>query len=120
MTRTNNSSSWRTVIGIVLVCGLVLVSYLSFNRGYGKVSYPTYQVATALYSACLSKSEARVDQIKSLLEDEGNPQEFDIASITDKERVWLSAIIRKAKSSDWESAAAEAKRMLDDQLQARK
>lgn len=120
-------------IGVVaLVAIIALVVFL--NRGYGTVSYPAYKIATALYGACLAKSEPRIDAIQLLLsesEDQGDRQDQsdqrdvtdpDIGSnglefdkISQQERTWLQSIIDAAKSADWNTAATEAKRLMEDQ-----
>lgn len=97
------------LLGCAIAVGLLMFP----GCGYGKVSYPTYQAATALYGACLAKSETRIEAVEELIAT-GN-EEFDIEEISAEEHGWLAAVIQEARSGQWESAAAKAKRMMQDQ-----
>jgi hypothetical protein len=115
----NARQSNNLIKGVFLVLiGLaaVIAAILYFGPGYGKVGYPTYQAATALYGACLAKSEPRVQSIEALIIN-GN-EEFDAEIISEQERAWLDAVVATARSGEWDSAAAMAKRMMEDQNSA--
>ena len=62
-----------------------------------KVSYPAYQVATALYGASLAKSEPRIEAIQDLLNN-GNDK-LDVTGITETERQCLQDIIEDARTA---------------------
>ena len=110
---TNSSLTKGILLGFVgLAVIIAVVSY--FRSGYGDVSYPTYQAATALYGACLARSEARIDLVETLIAN-GN-EKFDADLLSAQERSWLESVIRAARGGEWESAAAMAKRMMEDQV----
>ena len=98
--------------GLIVVVIVVALTFF-LDRGYGKVSREAYQVATALYGACLSKSAPRIEKIQELLHDGG--LEFDATSISPQEKRWLQDVVQQAQESQWASAAAAAKRMMVDQ-----
>lgn len=92
---------------------VIIVLAVIWNRGYGPVSYPAYKMATALYGACLVKSEPRIDAIEVLLEEGGDG--FEVEKISPQERKWLQAIIDAAQTDDWQTASANAKRLMEAQ-----
>lgn len=96
------------VIGILLVVG---IAYWWMPRGYGKVSPKTYEFSTAIYSACLKKSDEHLDKIVELLDS------TDESQLPQHERKWLEAIIADAQNQNWEPAAKKAKRMMNDQVE---
>lgn len=101
------------VLGIAAIILVVAASiYLLTNRGYGKVSRETYDVATAIYSACLSKSEPRIEKIEQMMLERDETVEDPM---TDQERRWLDSIIQKARNGYWESAAKDARQIMEDQ-----
>ena len=104
-----------TTIGIALLCvsAIAVVMVLWLGRGYGTVSPDAYQVAQALYSSCLAKSEVRLEAVESMINDAGEQP----LEITAKEQRWLKAMIADAKAGDWQSAAADARQMLEDQVE---
>ena len=92
---------------VAIVIALV-VSIWWLNRGYGEVSRQTYEISMALYSACQSKSEDRLSKIEQLLDEAGE--------IPENERRWVEAIISRARDDNWESAANNARQMMEDQV----
>lgn len=79
--------------------------------GYPQVSPRTYDYATALYSICNQKDEARLDEFAKqfeadLLANELSQQEAD----------WLGEIVAQARGGDWQQASAAARRILEDQV----
>ena len=103
---------------ILLAVGLLIIIaaiYLSSTRGYGKVSDRSYKIATALYGACLSKSEARLETIGQLISDASEDSSDE--PIPNRERAWLNSILQQAQDGDWESAAESCKRMMEDQVE---
>ncbi|MDB4778365.1 hypothetical protein OAG68_02805 [bacterium] len=97
------------LIAVALAAGAV---YFLCNQGYGKVSRRTYDMATAIYGACLARSENRVDKIQQLL----SQDTAETSDMSIRERKWLNNIIQKAKNGNWESAAKAAKRIMEDQV----
>ena len=103
-----------TTIGVTLgVLTIAVATFLWLGRGYGTVSPDAYQVAQALYSSCLAKSEVRLEAVESTINDAGDPP----LEITAKEQRWLKAIIADAKAGNWQSAAADARQMMEDQVE---
>ena len=103
-----------TTIGVTLgVLTIAVAMFLWLGRGYGTVSPDAYQVAQALYSSCLAKSEVRLEAVESTINDAGDPP----LEITAKEQRWLKAIIADAKAGNWQSAAADARQMMEDQVE---
>ena len=104
----------ETKRSFILIASFVILltvgGYLWLNRGYGDVSPMTYQFSKALYSACLKKSDEHLATVKKLI-DESNQ-----TALPTKEREWLEQIIDLAQSGQWESAATEARRIMEDQV----
>lgn len=114
----SSNSGGKTILGVVIAVVIVGVSIFYFaDRGYGKVSSGTYDVASALYAACLAKSDERLNRIELLLNggDEDSPGEKP--ELTEKEAEWLSRIIRTARGGKWEKAARSARRIMEDQVE---
>ena len=110
----NGSSTGKWVLLAIGLLVIVTIGiYLSTGRGYGKVSDRSYKVATALYGACLSKNEARLEKISQLIVDDEGTEE----PIPSHERVWLETIVEQAQDGNWESAAKSSKRMMEDQVE---
>ena len=106
----NSAGKWIVLaIGLLVVIGI----YLSSGRGYGKVSDRAYKVATALYSACLCKSEARLEKVSQLI---ANDESID-QPIPSHERAWLASIVEQAQEGDWAAAAQSSRRMMEDQVE---
>ena len=103
-----------TTIGVALgVLAIAVATSLWLGRGYGTVSPDAYQVAQALYSSCLAKSEVRLEAVESTINDAGEQP----LEITVKEQRWLKEIIADAKAGNWQSAAADARQMMEDQVE---
>jgi len=109
--RKNHAARKPLFVGVSL---LLLVGMLfTTGCGYGKVSDRSYKVATALYGACLSKSEARLEKISQLIVQDETTEE----PIPSHELVWLESIVEQAQEGNWESAAQSCKRMMKDQVE---
>ena len=104
-----------TTIGVALLgaAAIVVVMFLWLGRGYGTVSPDAYQVAQALYSSCLAKSEVRLAAVESTVNDSSE----QLLEITAREQRWLKAIIADAKAGNWQSAATDARQMMEEQVQ---
>jgi len=100
----------KVVIGVTCAL-LLLVGVLWFaNRGYGKVSPDTYQVAKAICGACMEKSHKRIVKIEELLGGDGAELE-----ISTRERVWLEDMLATAKDGRWDVAAKQARQLMKEQ-----
>ena len=109
------TNSRRTVAGwiVLAVIAAGLIFLWTGNRGYGKVSRETWEVARAVYGACLAKDERRLDAVEEkLAPDDGGPD-----GISPKELRWLNAIIKKARAGKWEAASRAARRIMEDQVE---
>ena len=103
-----------TIGGVLLgVAAIAVVMFFWFGRGYGTVSRDAYQVAQALYSSCLAKSEVRLEAVEATI----NGASDKPLEITEKEQRWLEEIIADAKAGNWQSAAADARQMMEDQVE---
>lgn len=103
----------NALISTLVIAVVAAVTYLLLPAGYGKVSPRTYEFAKALYSACLSKSEARIAQVETMLRDE---LETD-SKVPENQADWLEGIVETARQGNWESAAKQARRMMEDQVE---
>lgn len=110
MNRTSDAKPWRSPFRFFPIGLIWLVLVIAGCGGYGEVSKQTYDFATALYPACLAKSEERVEKVEALLDDETRTDQM-----SEEELGWIRDIVSQAKAGKWESAAAAAKRMLKDQ-----
>ena len=103
-----------TTIGVALgVLAIAVATFLWLGRGYGTVSPDAYQVAQALYSSCLAKSEVRLEAVEATIDGASD----EPLEITEKEQRWLMEIIADAKAGSWQSAAADARQMMEDQVE---
>ena len=106
--------------GGMLLAGLAIAVltfgciYLWSSRGYGKVSPHAYKVTTALYNACLTRSDARLDKVEKVL---AQGPSTDVERLSAAEQRWLETIIRQARRGNWESATKSARRLLEDQVE---
>lgn len=106
-------SNGKVILAVVAALLLgVAITFLT-DRGYGKVSPDAYEVSKALYGACLAKSDARLDAVEALFDDDSD----QAVELNDKERRWLESMIATAKEGNWESAATSARRMMEDQVE---
>lgn len=98
---------------VVPVACLLLVGAAAcywMNRGYGEVSPLTYEISKALYGACQTKSDQRLRKVDALIEGKMG------SMLPDNERQWLEDIVAQARDGQWEVAARQARRMLEDQV----
>ena len=101
----------QTLLPCVILMGIVVATALIWsNQGYGKVSAHAYELSKAIYGACLSRSEERIEKIEFLLTN------TDTSKISKRELKWLGQITQQAKEGNWESASLAAKEILDDQI----
>lgn len=110
---TPDAASRATIATGLLIAVLMAGLIIFLNRGYGKVSHEAYQMATAIYGACLSESEPRIQKIQRLL-NQGN-ETFDMTKISSHEKRWLDDIIQQAHEGQWAEAASAAKQIMEAQ-----
>lgn len=106
--RNNNSKIKFMLAGFVVVA--IAVGLWWMNTGYGEVSPRSYQFSKALYSACQAKNDAHLAKAEEMLAK-------DAESLPANELRWLNSIVAMARDGNWESAAANARRMMEDQVQ---
>lgn len=100
----------KALIAVTAISGILIWCFAS--PGYGKVGDKTYQFASAIYGACLAKSTSRIETIEHLLQTDCEGED----PIIEVERRWLTEIMDQAKNDQWDSAAAKAKMMMNDQV----
>jgi hypothetical protein len=93
----------------VLAYLFALVANVS-GCGYPEVSPKTYEVANALYAAANRQSTEHVEKAAVITE-----ELLAIGDISEREAGWLREIAEKARSGDWNGAAAEARALIADQ-----
>lgn len=97
----------------MLIAGVALIGVVGWfwlGSGYGKVSPKTYEFATAMYSASLTKNERHLEKIEQLL------AQTEDDALANHERTWIQNWIRMARSGDWDTVANQSKRMMEDQV----
>ncbi len=100
----------KALVAVIAISGFLVWCF--GNPGYGKVGDKTYQFATAIYGACLAKSQTRIETIEQLLQADRDGDD----PISEVEEGWLKEIIDLAKNDQWDSGAAKAKMMMNDQV----
>lgn len=110
MRETQNNKLGSRVGLTVFVVLAIAVGLWWMNSGYGKVSPRTYQFSKSLYTACQTKNELHLSKAEELLA-------ADAKRLPEKELRWLNSIISLARDGKWESAAANARRMMEDQVE---
>lgn len=93
---------------ITIIC---VISMMLCGCGYPELSQSAYKHATALYSICNQKDEARLEKYASILDDAKAKGE-----ISEKEAEWLEDIVKQGRSKEWVDAASEARKMMADQV----
>ncbi|MCA9074724.1 MAG: hypothetical protein KDA93_06810 [Planctomycetaceae bacterium] len=89
----------------------VVLAFCLIGCGYPEVSPKSYELATALYSACNRRSEEHLAKVSDLMETHAKS-----GDITNREFEWLQAIVEQAEEGDWEAAASEARQIMNDQV----
>ena len=102
-----------SLVLLLVVCVGVFVYWC--NLGYGKVSDDAGDVARALYGVCLNESQEQLAIVEQRIDPNAAPETR--LQLSERERGWLSAIVRKASEGDWKSAAASARQMSEDQVE---
>lgn len=95
------------------IIGLLATGLLS-GCGYGEVTPHGYEYAKALYSICNRKDAERLETFVGMLESDVRE-----GKLTDAEADWFRDIADQAGQGNWTSASANARRLLEDQVQGR-
>ena len=107
-----NAGRVIAIVGATVVLGGAV--FYAMNRGYGEISPRGYEYATAMYSICNRKDFDRLQKLTAMVEESAESGE-----ISDEEAGWLTGISDAAAEGDWQSATAESRRLLDDQVDGR-
>lgn len=92
---------------------LLMLTLLFFGCSqYGQVSPKAYQISSALYSVCNRKDPSGLDKLQELIGDAVASDE-----LSSSEERWLMEIVESGRSGDWESAAQDARTMMEEQIQ---
>ncbi|MCA9087164.1 MAG: hypothetical protein KDA90_00865 [Planctomycetaceae bacterium] len=103
-----NHGQWLLVTGLL---AYLVFAWMPGCHKYGDVSLGTYEHAQALYSICNRRDSERLKTFVDSLDKARARNE-----ITERERKWLLDIVATAESGDWEAAAANAGRMMREQV----
>lgn len=96
----------------VVFASFAITTTLRGCGGYGEVSEGAYAHATALYSICNRRDPSRLDAYSLMLDEDKSA-----GKVSAKEAAWLEDIVSLARVGDWTTAAADARRMLADQVE---
>ncbi|MDA7503376.1 hypothetical protein OAF42_04700 [Planctomicrobium sp.] len=91
---------------------ITLILILLPGCGYPEVSEKTYEITKALYSACNRQSDVQLAKIELII---SNAREAN--EISAKEAKWLDQILMSAQEGGWESATAESRKLMEDQIE---
>ena len=80
--------------------------------GYGSVSPTGYEYSKALYALSNKQKTARIDQVEKQIE-----ADTKAGKLPEHEATWLQDICQKCQAQQWKSAQADARRMMEDQVQ---
>ena len=79
--------------------------------GYPEVSPQTYALSKALLTACNLKREEQLIKVDKMIE-----SHLQNGEISASEAKWLQAISKQGHQGEWETAAAEARQLMKDQV----
>lgn len=112
---SRKSPNWlkpSLVCAAAVIVSIVVFFWLYADWGYGKLSPEGYRFATALYTVCNQKDEARLALFVT---------KFEEAKTYDKLRVdeqkWIERIIKHAQGGDWKTAAKRSRQLMEDQIE---
>lgn len=96
-----------------LLTAFTAIFILTLNGcGYGPISPTGYEYAQALYSLSNRQSSDRIDAVQAQIE-----AGMESGELPTQEAEWLLDICELCREGDWESAQANARRMMADQVQ---
>ena len=90
----------------VSVCLLLLT--LSACSQYGKVSDQTYGYAQSLYTICSARNSERLEALLQQIEADEN--------LIEREKSFVKSIAVLAENGEWEQAAIQARRLMEEQV----
>lgn len=79
--------------------------------GYGEAGPAAYEHAKALYSICNRQDAPRLEKFSTSL-----ASAVDAGEVTPKEQQWLAEIVALAQAGNWQEATANARRLMEDQI----
>ncbi|REJ91520.1 MAG: hypothetical protein DWQ34_14655 [Planctomycetota bacterium] len=91
---------------------IALLVILNGCGGYGDISPHGYEYATALYSICNRRDEARLESFSQQL-----IAAREAGELPEHEAEWMEEIIDLARNGEWEDAARKSRRILMDQVE---
>ena len=103
-----NSNVRIGAISVALVVAVIVG--IRGCSGYGEVNQLTYQHAKALYAACNSRQQERLDACAALISEAESSEQ-----ISSTEAGYLREIIEVARAEKWEEAQAMARELMTDQ-----
>ena len=103
------SKQWAAVISVAAL--IVILGIWLPGRGYGEVSEKGYQYAVALFRACNQKDEAALSEISGMITKSTEAGEIELL-----EAKWLTEIIDRGRSGDWQGASRDVRQLMHDQL----
>lgn len=99
----------KTVL-TVTACTLAIILLMRPAK-YGEVNKLTYEIGSALYSACNRQDTPRLESIEKCIESGAGNSE-----LSTQETQWLTGILRLAQQGEWANARAKARRLMEDQI----
>jgi len=96
------------LLGIAIL--VIAVVSLKGCGSYSEVNRLTYEHAKALYAACNSKKDDRLEKCSAMIAEAESAQE-----ISGKEAGYLREIVSVAQDGQWEDAQAMARQLMTDQ-----
>jgi len=107
--RNMKSSLTTSTLNLAIFCAMALSLT---GCGYPEVSPQSYELSKALFSACNRKDEDHLSRVETMIS-EG----ISDGTVSQREADWLNQIIADARDGDWQSAAAESRQLMNDQVQ---
>ena len=105
----NRHSTLRLILSLCL-----LVPVVSGCGDYPKLSGEAYDLSSALYSSCRRGNADSLTRIAELTD-----SSLEEGKISEKEADWIRDIISQAEGGDWKGASAEARAMMESQVEGR-
>lgn len=78
---------------------------------YPEISPKSYEICKALYSACNQQDAGKIKKLDEIITDS-----LSQADINAQEADWLSEIVSRAESGDWQWAQQETREIMEDQI----
>ncbi len=99
----------KTVLAVA-ACTLAIILLMRPAK-YGEVNELTYEIGSALYSACNRQDTPRLESIEKCIKSgAGN------SDLSTQEAQWLTEILQLAQQGGWAKARSKARRLMEDQV----